>query len=90
VASIASLLLPLYGAVLAIGCLVTAVVLLRSRAPRRNFLRATVAVSIVNLVATLLLVVFSLAFFNASGGSTSISSVPASPIANYAPAPSKG
>jgi hypothetical protein len=95
-ASIVSLVIPLYGAGLAIGSLVAAVVLLRSGAPRRNFLHATVAVSIVTLFVTLLLVMFSLAFFNASGGTTGVSSSPASPVAptspvaNYAPAPSKG
>jgi uncharacterized membrane protein len=89
-ASIVSLVIPIFGAVLAIGCLVTAVVLLRSGAPRRSFLQSTVVVSIVSLVVTLLLVMFSLAFFNASGGTTSVSSSPASPVASYAPAPSQG
>jgi thiol:disulfide interchange protein len=88
--AIVSLVLPLYGAVLAIGCLVTAVVLLRSGAPRRNFLQATMAVSIVSLVVTLLLVVFSLAFFNASGGTASVSGGPVPAVASYAPAPSQG
>lgn len=85
--SIVSLVIPLFGAVLAIGCLVAAVVLLRGGAPRRNFLRATVAVSVVTLVATLLLVVFSLAFFNAGGGATSVSGAPVPMVASYAPSP---
>jgi hypothetical protein len=89
-ASIVSLVIPLYGAGLAIGCLVTALVLLRSAAPRRNFLHATVAVSIVTLVVTLLLVMFSLAWFNVSGGSTSVSGGPVPAVASFAPAPSKG
>lgn len=89
-ASIVSLVIPLFGAVLAIGCLITSVLLLRGGAPRRNVLHATVAVSIVTLVLTAVLVLFSLAFFNVNGSSTSVSGGPVPAVASFAPMPSKG
>lgn len=72
--SILSLVLPIFGALLAIGCLVTAVVLLRGGAPRRPLLRATVGVSIVTLLITAALVAGSLAlstFSTTEGGTVS-------------------
>ena len=60
--AIVSLVLPFFGALLAIGCLVAAVVLLRGDAPRRGLLHATIAVSIVTLAITALLAVGALAF----------------------------
>lgn len=88
--SIVSLVLPLYGALLAIGCLVTAVVLLRGGAPRRNFLHATVVVSIVTLLVTIFLVVGSLALFSASNVVTNVTGEPVPSEVSYAPAPSQG
>ncbi len=64
--SIVSLLLPFVGALLAIGCLVTAIVLLRGDAPRRGMLRATIGVSIATLVLTALLAVGTLAWTTVS------------------------
>lgn len=89
-ASIVSLVLPLLGALLAVGCIVTAVVLLRSGAPRRPFLKATIAVSSVTLLFTVVLVVGNIAWFSGGSEVTGVSSAPASPVASYAPAPSKG
>lgn len=77
--SIVSLVLPFFGALLAIGCLVTAVVLLHGDAPRRPLLRATVAVSIVTLVITAVLAARTLAFsgFTTEGPTVSSSAAPA-------------
>ncbi len=82
--SIVSLVLPIFGALLAIGCLVTAVVLLRGDAPRRGMLQATVAVSIVTLLITAVLLAGTL-FFNIATSTTSEGPVISS---NAAPAPS--
>lgn len=60
--SIVSLVLPLLGALLAIGCLVAAIVLLRGDAPRRGLLRATIGVSIATLVFTALMALGPLAW----------------------------
>jgi uncharacterized membrane protein YdbT with pleckstrin-like domain len=89
-ASIGSLIIPIFGAVLAIGCLITAAVLLRGGAPRRSFLQATVVVSIVSLVVSVVLVAGSLALFRVSGGTTSVSGGPVPTVASYTPAPSQG
>ncbi|NYI42105.1 HAAS signaling domain-containing protein [Demequina lutea] len=89
-ASIVSLVIPLFGAVLAIGCLVAAIVLLRSGAPRRGFLKATMAVSIATLVVNVLLVAGSLALFNVRSDVTSVPGEPVPASASYAPAPSQG
>ena len=61
-ASFVSLAIPFFGALLAIGCLVTAIVLLRGGAPRRGLLRATIAVSSVTLLVTAVLAVGTLAW----------------------------
>ncbi|NTV38805.1 MAG: hypothetical protein HGA51_02445 [Demequinaceae bacterium] len=60
--AIVSLVLPFLGAILAIGCIVAAAVLLRGENPRRSMLRATIAVSVVTLVVTAALVVGTLAW----------------------------
>ena len=60
--AIVSLAIPFLGGLIAIGCLVAAVVLLRGDAPRRGLLHATIAVSIVTLAITALLAVGALAF----------------------------
>jgi uncharacterized membrane protein len=60
--SIVSLFIPLVGAPLAIGCLVTAIVLLRGDAPRRGMLRATIGVSIATLVFTAFMALGTLAW----------------------------
>lgn len=60
--AILSLVIPGFGALLAIGCIVAAAVLLRGENPRRGLLRATIAVSIVTLLLTAVLVMGSLAF----------------------------
>jgi len=86
-ASIVSLVIPLLGGVSAIGCLIAAVVLLRRGAPRRGFLQATVAISIVAFFVNVVLVAGSLALFSFSGGSTSVSGGPVPAVASYAPAP---
>lgn len=67
--AIVSLVLPFLGALLAIGCIVAAIVLLRGEKPRRPLLRATIAVSIVTLVITAVLAAGTLAFtnFNVTG-----------------------
>jgi hypothetical protein len=85
--AIVSLFIPLLGGVSAIGCLIAAVVLLRRGAPRRGFLQATVAISIVALFVNVVLVAGSLALFNASSGSTSVSGGPVPVVASFAPAP---
>lgn len=60
--AIVSLFIPFVGALLAIVCLVAAIVLLRRETRRRGLLQGTIAVSIVTLVITILLVVGTLAF----------------------------
>jgi uncharacterized membrane protein len=85
--SIVSLMVPLYGAVLAIGCLVAAIVLLRTGAPRRGFLKATIAVSSVTLLFTAVQVVGNIAWFSASNEVTGVSSAPAVPVPVHASAP---
>jgi uncharacterized membrane protein len=75
--AIVSLVLPFFGALLAIGCIVAAVVLLRADAPRRGLLRATIAVSIVTLLVTAALVVGSLAWTTFSVSSVTESGTPA-------------
>jgi len=69
-AAIVSLVIPFLGALLAIGCLVAAIVLLRGENPRRSVLRATVGVSIVTLVITAVLAYYTLAFASFSATST--------------------
>lgn len=61
--SIVSLVLPLFGALLAVGCIVAAAVLLRSESPRRGLLRATIGVSIATLVFTTFFTVTSVAWY---------------------------
>ena len=72
--SIVSLVIPFLGALLAIGCIATAVVLLRSGSPRRPLLHATVAVSIVTLVITAVLAAGTLAFSTLTTEGPSVSS----------------
>lgn len=74
--AIVSLVLPLLGGALAIGCIVTAVVLLRGEKQRRTLLIATIAVSSVTLVMTAVLVLGTLAFTNFGGGTVTESSGP--------------
>ena len=73
--AIVSLVLPFLGAILAIGCIVAAAVLLRGGNPRRGPLRATIAVSIVTLVITVLLVVGTMAWLLFSVSSVTESGV---------------
>lgn len=72
-AAIVSLVLPFIGAVLAIGCLVAAIVLLRRETQRRGMLQAAIAVSIVTLVITAVLAAGTLSFsaFNVDAESSS-------------------
>jgi len=86
-ASIVSLVIPVFGALMAIGCIVTAVVLLRTGAPRRNFLHGSIAVSIVALIINAVLVLGSLALFTARSEVSTVSGGPVPSIASYAPAP---
>ncbi len=72
--SIVSLLVPLFGAPLAIGCLVTAVVLLRNGAPRHHLLRATVAISSITLVINAVLFAGSLAWATVTVSDSTVSS----------------
>ena len=76
--SLVSLVIPFLGALLAIGCIVTALLLLRSGSPRRPLLHATVAVSVVTLVFTAVLAAGALAFstFTTEGPSVSSGSDP--------------
>jgi len=74
--AIVSLVLPLLGGALAIGCIVTAVVLLRGDSPRRPLLIATIVVSSVTLVITAVLVLGTLAFTSFGGGVVTESSGP--------------
>ncbi len=74
-ASILSLLIPFVGALLAIGCLVTAIVLLRGDTPRRGMLRATVWVSIATLVFSALMALGVLALIPFSATSVTDSGV---------------
>lgn len=67
--SIVSLFIPFVGALLAIACLVTAIVLLRGDAPRRGMLRAAIGVSIATLVFTALAAFGLLAWTTFSGSS---------------------
>jgi hypothetical protein len=67
--SIVSLLIPFVGGLLAAGCLVAAIILLRGDTPRRGMLRATIGVSIVTLVLTTLMALGLLAFTTFSTGS---------------------
>ncbi len=58
--SILSLFIPFVGALLAIGCLIAAIVRLKRETRRRGLLHATIAVSLVTLVITALLTVAAL------------------------------
>lgn len=85
--AIVSLLIPFVGGLLALGCLVAAIVLLRRGARRRTLLHATVAVSVVSLAISTLLIAGTLAWstFSVTGGSTEGVSVSGAPSV---PAPS--
>lgn len=81
-ASIVSLLIPFVGALLAIGCLVAAIVLLRGDAPRRGMLRATIGVSIATLVFTALMALGILAWTTTSFSSVTESGDPVPTLTN--------
>jgi uncharacterized membrane protein len=74
-AAIVSLLSPFVGALLAVGCLVAAIVLLRGDTPRRGMLRATIGVSIATLVVNALMAMGLLAFTTFSSTSVTESGV---------------
>jgi len=73
--SIASLVLPFVGGLLALGTLAAAIVLLKRETHRRGMLKATIAVSAVTLVVTAALVAGALAYSTTTATSESPSDV---------------